>query len=150
MIRGVLTSLAFYTIGLFLSWVSYIMAGNHGYAHAPSLYHIIIFLTFLIGALWMLIAVFLYFNRKSERLKGIIITNLVMSSAFAVLITGFVKQTEANNTYPENKLKVEVTGDTTIIRHDGSIVYIKVKDSVVVNFIDSSKVDLKKMDSLVR
>jgi hypothetical protein len=73
-----------------------------------------------------------------------------MSSAFAVLITGFVKQTEANNTYPENKLKVEVTGDTTIIRHDGSIVYIKVKDSVVVNFIDSSKVDLKKMDSLVR
>jgi hypothetical protein len=40
-----------------------------------------------------------------------------------------------------NNITIEESGDTTTIYHYGSPVYIKVKDSVLLNFIDSTQIN---------
>jgi hypothetical protein len=89
--KGIRDSVIYYSIGLGLAGLSYLIDGNYG--HGPGLHHIIIFLTFLGGALWALRSTMRHFlYHRSERQKGSALFNLFMSLLFALLfyITAFV------------------------------------------------------------
>jgi hypothetical protein len=146
--KGFLKSILFYLIGLGLAGLSYLAIG-HEYIHAPGLHHIIIFLTFFAGFLWLIVAAILYFTgQRTENSKGIILTNLLMSLGFLVFVVYIIRDATDNNEFEENadKITIEESGDTTTMYHGGSPVYMKVKDSVRFNFIDSTKIDWDKVE----
>jgi hypothetical protein len=141
--KGVFKSFIYYSIGLGLAGLSYLTIGQ-GYIHAPGLHHIIILLTFLGGILWLIGAVGQYFSKeRTENLKGIILTNTIVTLSF-VFYMGYVLD-DSSESYESDenlmKLKVTQSGDTITMHHGGSIVYWKVRDSVLLNFIDSANVD---------
>jgi hypothetical protein len=145
--KGLLKSLVYYGIGLALAGISYLKIRP---GHGPGLHHIILVLTFVGGFLWMLAAISEYQDVKKTRdLNAVIITNLLMTLSFAIFLIYFFNK----DNYRENeskdeamKVKVQKVGDTTTMFHGGSIVFIKVKDSVLLNFIDSSKMDWSKVE----
>lgn len=84
---GIINTLIFYVFGFSSAWVIYLIFG-HPYIHAPGLHHIAILLTFLLGLIWAVISTIIYFAKnKTEKLKGIIITNLVLVIGFIIFMT---------------------------------------------------------------
>jgi hypothetical protein len=89
--KGFLRALIYYLIGLGLAGLSYSIVGQP-YAHAPGLHHIIILLTFMGGFLWLVVAAIEYFTgQRTENLKGIILTNLVMGLGFIVFMAYIIR-----------------------------------------------------------
>jgi hypothetical protein len=148
--KGVLKSILYYIIGLGLAGLSYLTIG-HEYIHAPGLHHAIVLLTFFAGFLWLLVAVIQYFTgQRTENLKGIILTNLVMSVGFIVLLAYIIQDATDNSEFEENahSITIEESGDTTTMYYGGSPLYMKVKDSVLLNFIDSTKINWDKVEGI--
>jgi hypothetical protein len=141
--KGFLKSLLYYAIGLGLAGLSYLTIG-HEYIHAPGLYQQLIVLTFFAGFLWLIVAAIQFFTgQRTENLKGIIWTNLIMSLGFIVFMVYIIYDATGHSGFEENsgKVIIEESGDTTTMYHGASPVYMKVKDSVLLNFIDSTEVD---------
>src|SRR6187549_1337495 len=89
--KGFLKSILYYSIGLGLAGLSYSIVGQP-YIHAPGLHHIIILLTFIGGFLWLIGAAIQYFTgQRTENLKGIIFTNLVMSLGFILFMVYIIR-----------------------------------------------------------
>ena len=133
----------YYSIGLGLAGLSYSIVG-HPYVHAPGPHHIIILLTFTGGFLWLIGAAIQYFaGQRTENLKGVILTNLVMSFGFILFMAYIIHDEMDTSEFERNADKTTIgqSGDTTTMYHDGSPVYMKVRDSVLLNFIDSAKVN---------
>jgi hypothetical protein len=148
--KGLLKSILYYSIGLVLSGLSYSIVG-HSYIHALGLHHIIIFLTFNGGFLWLIVAAIQYFTgQRTENLKGIILTNLLMSLVFILFMVYIIRDATDNSEFENNedKITIEESGDTTAMYHDGSPVYMKVKDSVLLNFIDSTKINWDNLERI--
>lgn len=128
----------YYAMGLLLAWWSYVAVG-HTYIHAPALYHLVILIVFMGGVLWLILATILYFARsRSDTRKGIILTHLVIgvcSISFATI--SIVNDSEPNT--ETNEISLEESGDTTVMYYDGRIIHIKVGDSVLIDFIDSTE-----------
>lgn len=130
-------------IGLGLTGISYLVVG-HSYAHGPGLHHIIILFTFLAGALWVVIACVRYLiGHRTASVKGMIMSNLVMFLGFVVFMAYILRVPRDQSEFDVTKhaIRVEESGDTTIIYHKGSIVYVRVADSVLLNFLDSTHID---------
>jgi uncharacterized membrane protein (DUF485 family) len=141
--KGFLKSILYYLIGLGLAGLSYLTIG-HEYVHGPGLHHIIILLTFIVGLLWLIGATIKYFSgKRTENLRSIIFSNLVMSLGFILFMVYVINDATDNSELEKNaeKIVIEESGDTTAMYHGGSPVYIKVKDSVLINFIDSTQID---------
>ena len=141
--KGFLKLILYYSIGLGLAGLSYSIVG-HPYIHAPGLHHIIILLTFIGGFLWLSVTGIQYFiGQRTENLKGIILTNLVMSLGFVLFMVYIIRGATDNSEFEKNedKITIEESGDTTTMYHDWSPVYMKLKDSVLLNFIDSTKIN---------
>ncbi|NEU08179.1 hypothetical protein GZH53_07635 [Flavihumibacter sp. R14] len=145
---GFLRSILYYVIGLGLAGLSYLTVG-HEYIHAPGLHHVIIFLTFIGGFLWLAGVTIRYFGgQRTEILKGIIFANLFMSVGFALFMVYIINDSTGDSGFEGNagNIRIEKSGDTTSMYHDGSIIYIKVKDSVLINLVDSTKIELNEVD----
>ncbi|NBP67138.1 MAG: hypothetical protein EBU52_00175 [Cytophagia bacterium] len=148
--KGFLKSILYYSIGLVLAGLSYWILG-HPYIHAPGLHHIIILLTFIGGLLWLIVATTQYFTgRRTEKLKGIIYTKLAMSLGFILFMVYIIRETTDNSGFKkkEDEITIEESGDTTTMYHDGSPVYVKVRDSVLLNFIDLTKVNWDNVERI--
>lgn len=146
--KGFLKSILYYSIGLGLAGISYSIVG-HPYIHAPALHHILILLTFIGGVLWLVGAAIQYFTGlRTEKLRGIILTNLVMSLGFILFMAYIISDSKGNGEFEENagEITIEKSGDTTTIYHGGSPVYMKVNDSILFNFIDSTKINWGKVE----
>jgi hypothetical protein len=142
--KGFLKALLYYLVGLGLAGLSYWLTIGQEYVHAPGPHHIIIFLTFAGGFIWLLAASAWYFTgNRTENLKGIIFTNLFMTAGFTLFMLYIIKDGPDDSEFEENmdQITIEESGDTTTIFHGGSPVYFKVKDSVLLNFIDSTKIN---------
>jgi len=139
--RGVLRSIVYYLAGLGLTALSYLMVDNT-YAHGPSLYHMVILLTFLGGVGWLIFAAVRYiFVKRSKDLLGIVVTNLLMSLGFVLFVAYILRDSQGDDhsEVKEHNISVKESGDTTTMYDGGNIIYIKVKDSVLINFIDSTR-----------
>jgi uncharacterized membrane protein (DUF485 family) len=146
--KGFLKSILYYLIGLGLAGLSYLTVG-HEYIHGPGLHHLIILLTFFAGFLWLIVAAIQYFTgQRTGNLKGIILTNLVMSFGFILFMGYIIRDATDNSEFEENADKITIveSGDTTTMYHGASPVYWKVKDSVLLNFIDSTKINWDKIE----
>jgi hypothetical protein len=146
--KGFLKSILYYLIGLGLAGTSYLVVG-HPYIHGPGLHQIIILLTFIGGFLWLAGATRKYFlGHRSESLKGTIFTNLFMSVGFTLFIVYTINEARADSEFEKNadKITIEGAGDTTIMYYGGSIVYLRVNDSVLLNFIDSAKINWSEVE----
>ncbi len=140
--KGFLKSILYYSIGLGLAGISYAIVG-HPYIHAPALHHIIILLTFIGGLLCLVVSAIQYITgQRTVNLKGIIVTNLVMILGFTLVMVYIISDTTHNSEFEnnQNELTIEESGDTTMY-HSGSPVYMKVEDSVLLNFIDSTTIN---------
>jgi hypothetical protein len=134
----------FYGIGTIIALVAYGLFGG-GYAHAPGLHHLIILLMLVVGTIWLISNLF-HIIRRSERFhQGNMIVHLIIAVAFI----SYLKYEEYKNadrkvderTFDRNVLTITSYGDTLEARHVGNPVYLKIKDSVYYNFIDSTKLD---------
>ena len=141
--KGFLKSILYYAVGLALAALSYVTVG-HEYIHAPGLHQLIILLTFVGGFLWLAGATIRYFRGpRTETLKGIIFVNLVASVGFTLFMVYIINDATGNSEFEKNtdKIRIEESGDTTTMYHGGSIIYVKVKDSVLINFVDSTTIN---------
>ena len=128
--KGLLKSILYYSIGLALAGLSYSTVG-HSYIHGPGLHHIIILLTFIGGFLWLIVAATQYFTgQRTENLKAIILSNLLMSLGFILFMVYIIRDATDNSEFENNedKITIEESGDTTTMYHNGSPVYMKVRD----------------------
>jgi len=103
----------------------------------------------MVGFLWLLIAAIQYFTgHRTKNIKGTILTNLVMCLGFILFMAYIIRDASDDSEVEENanKITIEESGDTTTIYHDGSIVYMKVKDSALLNFIDSTKINWNNVE----
>ena len=86
-------------------------------------------------------------------LHAILIIFLGANSLFAqkkkntLHIPGFI---QINDTLfvSRSEVTIEEYGDTTTMYRGGSPVYIKVNDSVLINFIDSAKIDWNSIERI--
>ena len=58
--KGILKTLLFYATGFGIAGISYVTIG-HPYIHAPGAHHFILFFTLVIGIIWTLINIGIYF-----------------------------------------------------------------------------------------
>jgi hypothetical protein len=144
--QGITKTLIFYGIGLATTWLTYIVFGQ-GYAHGPGLYIVIPILTILIGLFWTGSTIFdYYFKNKTDKRKGIILTNIIVFVLFVLTI--FYIRHQSRKDYadfsPQDQLTTSQYGDSTLIEYNGTLVYLKIKDSVYVDKQDSLLGTLKK------
>lgn len=64
-----------------------------------------------------------------------------MSLGFVGFIAFLIDDAAKNNEFEHHEITITESGDTTTMHHGGSIVYYKVKDSVLLDFIDSAMID---------
>ena len=77
---------------------------------------------------------FFIFKAKTDKLKGIIITNsiIILSCFLYVAIPIYLDSTE--KTFIESDfVRTEIKGDTTKLYHNNNLIFIKVKDSVILD-----------------
>jgi hypothetical protein len=148
MIRGILQSIALYAIGFFIAWLASLTYGEHAYAHVPPPHYFIIFFTVIIGCVWMVGGLVYYVtSQKSQAVKGNILMHFVALLCFAVFVYDLIyRETHGHETAEPNvnTITIDTLNKITTLHHGGNLVYYKVRDSVKINFIDSSKVDWNK------
>jgi hypothetical protein len=131
---GIIRSLIFFGIGFGIAGIAYAIIGNP-YIHAPGVHHIILLLTLVTGLIWTLISLVSFiFKSKSKKLKGTIITNIlvILSCFLYVAIPIYLDSTE--KTFIESDIiRTEVKGDTTELYHNDNLIFIKVKDSIILD-----------------
>jgi hypothetical protein len=145
MTKGFVKAIVYYVVCLGLALLTYSIT-DYNYAHAPGPHHLIIFFTFVVGFLWLGVALVRYLSKenRTKESKALILTHLFMCSAFALYIVIITRVPEmAEN---ESKVRVVESGDTTTMYHGGTPVYYKIKDKVLYNFIDSTQVDWDKVE----
>ena len=143
--KGILQALLIYFIGFGTAWLIYLIYG-HPYIHAPGFHHLMIGLTLFVGFFWMLSAIFyFFFKKKSTKLKSFIISNLIILFCFIFYLTYTLLEVNNNDrlkdNHSKNEIKMESKGDTTYVYHNKNIVYIKVKDSILLNLIENIKLE---------
>lgn len=145
---GFIKSALYYLTGIGLAAISYFTV-EHEYIHAPALHHFIILITFTGGFLYLILAVVQYFKGpKTESLKVTIISNFFMTLIFVVYVASIMDDTAANTSAEDGlaRVVIEESEDTTIMYQNGSPVYMKAKDSVLFDFIDSTKINWDKAE----
>jgi|SRR5690606_964929 len=144
--QGITKTLIFYGIGLATTWLAYIIFGP-GYAHGPGLYLVIPLLTILIGLFWTGSTIFdYYFKTKTDKRKGIIMTNIVVFILF--MLTIFYIRHQSRKDFADYSQQDELTtsqyGDSTLIEYNGTLIYLRIRDSVYLDKQDSLLGTLKK------
>ena len=135
--KGIINVLTFYTIGIATTLLTYLIFGQE---HGQGLYIIVFFLTILIGIFWTGSTIFNhYFKNKTDKRKGIIISNIIVFIILTLTISYIeydsTKDTEDNSQHDE--LSASQNGDSTIIKYKGTLIYLKIKDSIYVDKKDS-------------
>ncbi|WP_203256762.1 hypothetical protein [Hyunsoonleella ulvae] len=132
--KGILQSLLFYGIGFGIAGIAYAIIGNP-YIHAPGIHHLILFLTLVIGLIWNFISIgTFFFKAKTEKLKGIIISNsLIIISCFLYVAIPIYLESNEKTFIESDFVRTEIKGDTTKLYHNDNLIYIKVKDSVILD-----------------
>ncbi|NEV95094.1 hypothetical protein G3567_13210 [Psychroflexus sp. YR1-1] len=132
--KGILKTLLFYGIGFGVAGIIYVIIGNP-YIHAPGIHHLILFLTLAVGLIWTLISIrIFFFKAKTEKLKGIIILNsLIIISCFLYVAIPIYLDSNKKTFIESDFVRTEIKGDTTKLYHDDNLIYIKAKDSVILD-----------------
>jgi hypothetical protein len=130
---GIFQALIFYAFGLSMAGLAYLIIGNP-YIHAPGIHHVILIGTLLIGLIWTLISLgIFFFKNKTKKLIGVIVTNLVITVGFALYAILPKYLNYKPNPTSKESVKTEIHRDTTKIYHDENLVFLKVKDSVILD-----------------
>lgn len=138
-LKGVFYTILYYASGLGLAALSYAIVG-HPYIHAPGLHHIVLFLTFAGGFIFTLLLTVKYIlETRTWKLRGILLTNMVAILSFILVIYNSLHEEKDSAAERGDEISISENGDTTIMYHNKNIIYMKVKDSVLLNFIDSAR-----------
>ena len=152
-LTGVLYVIAFYSAGCGLAGLSYITVG-HEYIHGPGLYHIILLFTFAGGACWTILAGLKMLTvHRSAKLNGILLTNTVVLLGVAGFMYTLLHEDRERAYDNRDELKIVRKGDTATVYYNDNLIYMQVKDSVVMNFMDSSdrsREVLEKLEKEIR
>ncbi len=149
-LSGVLYALVFYAAGFSLAGISYLVFG-HPYIHAPGIHHVILAVTFAGGLCWIIgAAIKALMGPRSPRLRGILLTNTVVVLGFVGFVYDMTRSDDSGAVH-EGGVEMNMTqqGDTAILSDGDKIIYMRVKDSVLINFFDSVRVDVGPDDGLV-
>ena len=132
--KGILKTLLFYGIGFGVAGIAYAIIGNP-YIHAPGVHHLILFLTLVIGLFWTLSSCGIFFFKvKTDNLKGIIFTNsLIIVSCFLYVSIPIYFDSTEKAFIESDFVRTEIKGDTTELYHNDNLIFIKVKDSVILD-----------------
>ncbi len=139
--KGILKVALYYLIGMALVALSYFTV-SHTYMHGPALYHLVFILTFIGGFLWLIAATVKYFTgHPTDSLKGVIVSNLIICLSFLGFVVFISREDKDIDELKSNEdqITMDSSGDTTTMYHNGNLVYIQVKDSIILNLIDSTR-----------
>ncbi len=75
------------------------------------------------------------------------IVTLSMSVIFITFMLYIIYQPAEHEQQPaQDRIVIEVSGDKTTLHRNGALIYYKVKDSVFINSIDSSRIDWNQVE----
>lgn len=134
-LKGIVSALAYYAAGALLAFIVYKIAGL-SYPHAPALYQIVLFALWLGGCAWALFSIINRFLGKHVAYnRGAALAHIVICSAAFVVVYPDIRvaNREEAGGVNQNSITTKFSGDTTIVRHQGNIVYIKIGDSVYLD-----------------
>lgn len=134
-LKGIVSAVAYYAAGALLAFIVYLVLGR-SYQHAPALHHIILFALWLGGCAWALFSIINRFLGKNVAYnRGAALAHIVVCSAAFVVVYQDIRLEEREEAggINQSSITTEFSGDTTIVRHHGNIVYIKIGDSVYID-----------------
>lgn len=136
---AIIKSLILYVIGFSITAFIYYSADSH-YAHGPNLYHLTFVLTIFIGTIWLVVATIIYFTKENRKMLGHILVNGIATASFIVYMWIILQPDPLPEPtdLDQDQLSVARTGDSTFIFHNENLVYLKVADSVYIDFRDST------------
>lgn len=136
-LNGVAITLLYYASGLGLAGLTYAIVG-HPYIHAPGFHHWLMFLTFAGGFIWKLAALGMYFSpARTRKLTGIILSNAVATLSVVLWFYSVMYRESPRIAEEHEEITMSRTGDTTTLYYNDNTIYMKVQDSVLLNFIDT-------------
>ncbi|WP_027391822.1 hypothetical protein [Aquimarina latercula] len=132
--KGILKTSLLYGIGFGIAGIAYAIIENP-YIHAPGFHHLILFLTLVVGLIWTLTSTgIFFFKERTDKLKGIIISNsLIITCCFLYVAIPIYLDSNKKTFIESDFVRTEVKGDTTELYHNDNLIYIKVKDSVILD-----------------
>ena len=133
--KGITNAIIFYGVGLGITGLTYLIFGAAA-GHGPGLWILVPFLTFLIGLFWTGSTLFNYFfKNKTDERRGIIYSNIVVIIIVIVTVLYSRSQIDHSDTtdIKKEELSTSQNGDTTSIMLNNKIIYLKIKDSVLVD-----------------
>lgn len=132
--KGILKPLLLYAIGFTLAGISYKTIG-HSYIHAPGVHHLILFLTIATGLIWNILSMgTFFFRRKTKELKWVILTHsTLLLGCFLYIVIPIYLDSDKKTINSSNTVQTLIKGDTTKIYHNDNLIYIKVRDSVLLD-----------------
>ena len=136
---AIIKSLFLYVIGFSFTALIYYSMDSH-YAHGPNLYHLTFVLTICIGTIWLVVATIIYFTKKNQKMLGHILVNGIATASFIVYMWIILHPDPLPEPtdLDQDQLSVARTGDSILIFHNENLIYLKIADSVYIDFRDST------------
>jgi hypothetical protein len=134
----------YYIGGFALAWAAYAAEETH-YAHGPGPRELIVLLTLIGGVCWFVVTLASYVNTRTAEKKAALLAHVLVFVSITIFAYFLFNQPDSSSERSAPEIVLEESGDTVVIRHDGNLVYYKVGDSVLINFIDSAKIDWDKV-----
>lgn len=136
--KGLIRAIVYYAVAFSLTWLTYLIFG-HSYIHGPGLHHLIGFLAWVGGAIWIVIGLIrLLLNRHDRRNLGSLIVNVVAISSIVICFVIDINLEEVAEA-PSNKADIiTINRDTnmnssSIVDGLGDTILLKVGDSTIID-----------------
>ncbi len=135
--KGLIYTVLYYLIGLFISYIIYLIYGWE-YIHAPG-YHHMTFILFLFGGVFWSLVNIIQIAKTKKRIhkQSLLIHGLIIGGIVSVLITTVklsnIENHELNTNKDNSFATISKQDSSIIIVEKNDTIYWKIKDSVLID-----------------
>lgn len=140
-------SIYFYLIAYSLAGLTYWKTADD-YVHGPGFFIILIFLIAIIGAIWLAVAIVLsVIGHKYKNSADIIVNGINTIGIVLTILIVFQREPKSEiHNKNSDEWRVEQNGDSSVLYHNDNLIYLRVADSVYMDFRDSDLIEKTKLE----
>jgi hypothetical protein len=135
--KGLIYTILYYLIGLLTSYIIYLIFGWE-YIHSPGFHHLTFLLFLIIGFIWSLINIILFFKKKASFYKeSLIVHSVIFGGILIWIIAAFISvESSMQNPTEENAnsmILINRNDTSLLINEKKDTIYLKVNDSIYID-----------------